>query len=275
MLEYPGAREEDIARLRTQWGLDRPFHVQYLKFAGNVFRGEFGNSFQHALPVRDIYFDRLPNSLQLAGAAFALSLLIGIPLGILSAVKIGTWWDGAGKLFALLGLSVPSFFVALLLILLFGLKLDLLPFFGKGTGFWGGKELILPTVSLGWFFSGAMLRITRSSVLEVLGSDYIKLARLKGLPEWVVVSKHAFKNALIPVMTLAAVNLVLMINVAVIVEGIFNWPGIGLMLFDGLTNRDFPVVQGVVLMAGAMIVGINLMVDILYAYIDPRIRLAR
>ena len=249
--------------------------MQYLKFSGNVFRGEFGNSFQHGIPVGKIYLDRLPNSLQLALAAFALSLLIGIPLGLISAVKVNTWWDGAGKLVALLGLSVPSFFIALLLILVFGLKLDLLPFFGKGDGLWGGTHLVLPAVSLGWFFSGAMLRITRSSMLEVLGSDYIKLARLKGTPEWLVIAKHGFKNALIPVMTLAAVNLVLMINVAVIIEGIFNWPGIGQMLFDGLTNRDFPVVQGVVLLAGAMIVGINLAVDILYAYVDPRIRIER
>ncbi len=272
LYEYPGAREEDIARQAAAWGLDRSWPEQYVSFVWNVVRFDYGQSFQYGTSVRSLYFDRLPNSLQLAFFAFIISMAIGIPLGIMSAVKVNTWWDGIGKTVALLGLSVPSFFVALLLVLIFGVKLEWLPFLGKADTFFDWQHLTLPALSLGWFFSGAMLRLTRSSMLEVLGSEYIKLCRLKGLPETAVIVKHAFKNSLIPVMTLAAVNLVVMINVAV-VEVVFSWPGIGRLLFDGLINRDFPLVQGVVVMAGVMIVGTNFIVDILYGYLDPRIRL--
>ena len=273
LYEYPGAREEDIARQAAAWGLDRSWPEQYVSFIWNVVRFDYGQSFQYGTSVRSLYFDRLPNSLQLAFYAFIISLAIGIPLGIMSAVKVNTWWDGIGKTIALLGLSVPSFFVALLLVLVFGVKLEWLPFLGKADTFFDWQHLTLPAVSLGWFFSGAMLRLTRSSMLEVLGSEYIKLCRLKGLPETAVIVKHAFKNSFIPVLTLAAVNLVVMINVAVVVEVVFSWPGIGRLLFDGLINRDFPLVQGVVVMAGVMIVGTNFLVDILYGYLDPRIRL--
>ncbi len=273
LYEYPGAREEDIARQAAAWGLDRSWPEQYVSFIWNVVRFDYGQSFQYGTSVRSLYFDRLPNSLQLAFYAFIISLAIGIPLGIMSAVKVNTWWDGIGKTIALLGLSVPSFFVALLLVLVFGVKLEWLPFLGKADTFFDWQHLTLPAVSLGWFFSGAMLRLTRSSMLEVLGSEYIKLCRLKGLPETAVIVKHAFKNSFIPVLTLAAVNLVVMINVAVVVEVVFSWPGIGRLLFDGLINRDFPLVQGVVVMAGVMIVGTNFLVDVLYGYLDPRIRL--
>ena len=273
LYEYPGAREEDIARQAAAWGLDRSWPEQYVSFIWNVVRFDYGQSFQYGTSVRSLYFDRLPNSLQLAFYAFIISIAIGIPLGIMSAVKVNTWWDGIGKTIALLGLSVPSFFVALLLVLVFGVKLEWLPFLGKADTFFDWQHLTLPAVSLGWFFSGAMLRLTRSSMLEVLGSEYIKLCRLKGLPETAVIVKHAFKNSFIPVLTLAAVNLVVMINVAVVVEVVFSWPGIGRLLFDGLINRDFPLVQGVVVMAGVMIVGTNFLVDVLYGYLDPRIRL--
>ena len=273
LYEYPGAREEDIARQAAAWGLDRSWPEQYVSFIWNVVRFDYGQSFQYGTSVRSLYFDRLPNSLQLAFYAFIISLAIGIPLGIMSAVKVNTWWDGIGKTIALLGLSVPSFFVALLLVLVFGVKLEWLPFLGKADTFFDWQHLTLPAVSLGWFFSGAMLRLTRSSMLEVLGSEYIKLCRLKGLPETAVIVKHAFKNSFIPVLTLAAVNLVVMINVAVVVEVVFSWPGIGRLSFDGLINRDFPLVQGVVVMAGVMIVGTNFLVDVLYGYLDPRIRL--
>lgn len=161
-----------------------------------------------------------------------------------------------------------------MMILIFGVKLDWLPVIGKGDHFWDIQYLIMPSFALGWYFAGSILRLTRSSMLEVLGSDYVKLARLKGVPEWVVIAKHALKNAMIPIVTLAGLQLVLMINVAVIIEVIFQWPGVGSLILDGLLGRDFPVVQGSLLMAGAMIVGVNLLLDILYAYVDPRIRLA-
>ncbi len=272
MSEYPGARPEDLAAMRTQWGLDDPYTVQYWKFISNVVQGDFGRSFQFNMPVRDIYLRRLPNSLQLAFAGFLISACLGIPLGVLSAVRVNSWWDSIGKLVALMGLSIPGFFVALVLILIFGVFLQWLPILGKGQGI-ELRFLVMPAFALGWYFAGSMLRLTRSSMLEVLGSDYVKLARFKGTPEWVVIAKHAFRNAMIPIITLAGLQLVLMINVAVVVEVIFSWPGVGRLLMEGLLSRDFPVVQGVVLMAGSMIVIVNLLVDILYAYVDPRIRL--
>jgi ABC-type dipeptide/oligopeptide/nickel transport system permease component len=272
MSEYPGARPEDLAAMRTLWGLDDPYTVQYWKFISNLVQGDFGRSFQFNMPVRDIYLRRLPNSLQLAFAGFLISACLGIPLGVLSAVRVNSWWDRLGKLVALMGLSIPGFFVALVLILIFGVYLRWLPILGKGEGI-EMRFLIMPAFALGWYFAGSMLRLTRSSMLEVLGSDYVKLARFKGTPEWVVIAKHAFRNAMIPIITLAGLQLVLMINVAVVVEVIFSWPGVGRLLMEGLLSRDFPVVQGVVLMAGSMIVVMNLLVDILYAYVDPRIRL--
>ncbi|HIB12557.1 MAG TPA: ABC transporter permease, partial [Dehalococcoidia bacterium] len=275
LYEYPGARQEDIDRQASAWGLDKPWPEQYGTFVWNIVRFDYGQSFQYGVDIRKLYFDRLPNSLQLAFFAFLVSVVVGIPLGIMSAVKVNTWWDSFGKLVALLGLSIPPFFVALVLVLVFGVKLGWFSFLGKGDSFWDWQHLTLPAISLGWFFSGALLRVTRSSMLEVLGSEYIKLARLKGLPEMTVIVKHAFKNAFIPVLTLAAVNLVVSINVAVVVEVVFSWPGIGRLLFDGLINRDFPLVQGVVLMAGIMIITTNFVVDVLYGYLDPRIRITR
>ncbi len=201
----------------------------------------------------------------------ALSLVIGIPSGILASVQVGGFWDSFGKIFSLLGLSLPSFWVGLVLILFFSVYLGWLPSSGAGTPL----HLIMPAFALGWYFAASHMRLTRSSMLEVLGSEYVKLARLKGLPQKLVIAKHAFKNALIPVLTLAGINLVIMVNVAIVVEYVFAWPGIGRLLFEGVTFRDFPVVQGVVILGGAMIIMVNFMVDILYAVIDPRIRLER
>jgi peptide/nickel transport system permease protein len=275
MSDYPGVRPEDLAALRAQWGLDRPYLVQYGVFISNLVRGDLGTSFQFNMGVRDVYLKRLPNSIKLGLAAFLISVAIGIPLGMMSAVRINSLWDSVGKLIALLGLSVPGFFVALLLILLFGVSLGWLPVMGMGQGLGDVQYLIMPAFALGWFSSGSLLRLTRSSMLEVLGSEYVKLARFKGTPERVVIVKHAFRNAMLPVLTLAGLQLVQTINVAVVIEVIFSWPGIGRLMIEGLLSRDFPVVQGVALMAGAMIVAVNLLVDILYAYIDPRIRLMR
>ncbi|HEY6982793.1 ABC transporter permease [Reyranella sp.] len=271
LLVEPGASAADIAAIHHRFGLDRPLWVQYGLFMWSLAHGDLGQSFYYQTPVLDLYLSRLPNSLVLASAAMVFSLLIGIPSGILAAVRVGRFWDSAGKVFALLGLSLPSFWVGLVLILLFSVYLRWLPSSGAGTPL----HLIMPAFALGWYFAAAHMRLTRSSMLEVLGSEYIKLARLKGLPESLVIAKHAFKNALIPVITLAGINLVIMVNVAVVVETVFAWPGIGRLLYEGITFRDFPVVQGVVLLAGAMIVIVNLAIDILYAVIDPRIRLER
>jgi peptide/nickel transport system permease protein len=270
-----GADRAYLEELRRRWGLDKSLPQQYITFIGGLVQGDFGYSFAKSLKVRDIYLERLPNSLRLGSGAFIISLALGVPLGMLSAIKVNTGWDNVGKVFALLGLSLPGFFVGLVLIIIFGVELGWLPVMGKEEHWWDWKHLIMPAFALGWYFSGAMVRITRSSMLEVLGSDFIKLVRLKGMPEWVVMAVHALKNAMIPVLTLAGLNLLIMVNVAVVIEVVFNWPGVGQLLYDGLTNRDFPMVQGVVLMAGVMIVILNFVIDVLYAYVDPRIRLSR
>ena len=263
------------AQLRKDWGLDQALHVQYAKYIYNLLQGDMGHSFEKSLAVREIYLSRLPNSIKLGIAGFVISIVLGIPLGMLSAMKVNTQWDNLGKVFALLGLSVPNFFVGLLLIILFAVGLGWLPAIGKGDSFFDWQHLIMPAFALGWYFSGSMVRITRSSMLDVLGTEYIKLARLKGVPEWMVMAKHALKNAMIPVLTLAGLNLVIMVNVAIAIEVVFNWPGVGQLLFDGMSNRDFPMVQGIVLMSGVMIVILNFGIDIMYAYVDPRIRLAK
>jgi ABC-type dipeptide/oligopeptide/nickel transport system permease component len=264
----PGASDAYLQTIRKEFGLDKPWPVQYGVFIINMIRGDFGTSIYYREPAFDLYIQRLPASLLLAAVAMSISLLIGIPIGILSAVRVNSWLDTIGKSFSILGLSLPSFWVGLLLIMVFSVSFGWLPSSGSGT-FW---HIIMPAFSLGWVFSAAHTRMARSAMLEVLGSEYVKLARLKGLPEKLVIGKHAFKNAVIPVLTLAGINLVIMMNVAVVVESVFAWPGIGRLLYEGISNRDFPIVQTTVLMGGVMIVVINLLVDILYAYIDPRIR---
>ena len=268
LLVEPGASQSDLEAIREQLGLDRPLSVQYMTFLRDLLRGDFGHSFYYRTPVLELYLSRLPNSLLLASVAMLFSLFIGIPSGILAAVRLNGWWDRVGKIFALLGQSLPSFWVGLMLILFFSVHLGWLPSSGSGT-VW---HVLMPAVALGWLFAAAHMRLTRSSMLEVLGSEYVKLARLKGLPEALVIAKHAFKNALIPVLTLAGINLIIMVNTTIVVETVFAWPGVGRLLYEGISFRDFPVVQATVVLCGAMIVAVNLIVDVLYAVIDPRIR---
>ena len=268
LLAEPGASQADLDAIRAQFGLDKPLWIQYASFIMHLVRGDFGQSFYYRTDVFELYLSRLPASLLLASAAMTFSLIIGIPTGIIAAVRVNQWWDSAGKIFALLGLSMPSFWVGLIMILFFSVYLGWLPSSGSGTVL----HLVMPSIALGWVFAAAHMRLTRSSMLEVLGSEYVKLARLKGLPEALVISKHALKNALIPVLTLAGINLVIMVNVAIVVETVFAWPGVGRLLYEGIAFRDFPVVQATVLLGGVMIVLVNLVVDILYAVIDPRIR---
>jgi peptide/nickel transport system permease protein len=268
LMAEPGAKEEDLQAIRREFGLDKSYVVQYFAWVKSLFRGDFGKSIYYRIPALDLYLQRLPASIVLAVAAMAISLIIGIPVGILSAVRVNTWFDNFGKVFAILGLSLPSFWVGLMLILTLSVYLNWLP--SSGAESW--QHLVMPAFSLGWVFTAAHMRLARSAMLEVLGSEYVKLARIKGLSERLVIGKHAFKNAVIPVLTFAGINLVLMVNVAIVVESVFAWPGIGRLLYEGISFRDFPVVQTTVLMGGLMVVVVNLIVDILYAYIDPRIR---
>ena len=269
LMTEPGAQEADLARVRSQWGLDLPWPVQYFHFLWNILQGDLGSSFNYRMPVSELYFERLPNSLQLALAATIISIVVGIPAGLISAVRVNTLWDNLGKGVALMGLAIPGFWLGLVMILVFSVWLEWLPTSGRGD--W--TNLVMPAIALGWYFAASLLRLTRSAMLEVMRSEYIKLARLKGLPSYVVIAMHGFKNALVPVLSLAGVNVVVMVNSAVIIEVIFAWPGIGRLLFEGIFQRDFPLVQGVVILAGGMIILVNLIIDILYAYVDPRIRL--
>jgi len=268
LMAEPGAKEEDLQMIRQEFGLDKPVIVQYYVFMKNMARGDFGKSIYYRVPAFELYLQRLPASLLLALVAMVISLVLGIPIGILSAVRVNSWIDSFGKIFALLGLSLPSFWVGLVLILVFSVSLGWLP--SSGAESW--RHILMPAFALGWVFAAAHMRLARSAMLEVLGSEYVKLARIKGLSEQLVIVKHAFKNAIIPVLTLAGLNFGQMVNVAIVVESIFAWPGVGRLLYEGISFRDFPVVQTNVLLGGILVVGLSLVVDILYAYIDPRIR---
>lgn len=268
MLLEPGASQADIDALRRQFGLDRPFWVQYFLFIRNAVTGDLGSSIYFGQPVVELYLGRLPASLMLAGAAFAWSVLLGVTVGVTSAARPGGLLDRVGSIIALIGMSMPGFWLGMLLIMLFSVNLRWLP--SSGTGTW--QHLVMPAISLGWYFAASHMRLTRSAMLESLQSDYVRLARLKGMPEWRVILRHALPGALIPVVTLAAINFVLMVNAAVVIETIYAWPGIGRLLYEAISFRDIPVIQVVVLLSGAMIILLNLATDLLYVAIDPRIR---
>ena len=260
--------QEDYEQLRKNLGLDKPLPVQYGLFLGNVLRGDFGNSHITGRSARETLIERFPATLQLAGAAFLLTMFIGIPLGIWSAVKRDTIIDQFGKLFAVLGIATPSFWIAIMLILLFGAILGWLPTFGRG----GIEHFILPAFVLSWGGIAGIVRLTRSSMLEVLDSEYVKFARVKGLSEKMVVYKHALKNAVIPALTFGGLTLAGLLNGSVAIEVVFAWPGIGRLMLQGINQRDFPIVQATVLASGLFYIIIALIVDILYAYVNPRIR---
>jgi peptide/nickel transport system permease protein len=264
----PETTDETWEQLRINLGLDDPLPVQYWHFLEDAVRGDFGRSIKYSRSARDVLFDRLPATLELAGAAFVLSLLVGVPLGVLSAVKRDSFLDSVGKMFAVIGIAAPSFWVAIMLILLFGGILGWLPTFGRG----GVSHFILPAFVLAWGGMAGYVRLARSSMLEVLDSEYVKFAHVKGLPERMVIWKHALRNAAIPILTFAGLTLAGLMNGSVAVEVIFAWPGVGRLMLEGITARDFPLVQATVLAAGFFYITTALVVDILYAYTNPRIR---
>lgn len=262
--------EEDWRRMGEVLGLDRPYYQQYFIFIGNAFRGDFGISVKEGRPVTDVVLDRLPNTLYLGLTAFIVSLLVGIPLGILSAVKRGTIVDQIGKIVAMFGQSAPPFWLGIMLIIFFAVSLELLPPYGRED--W--NSVVLPAVTLGWYYAAANLRLVRSAMLDVLDSEYIKLARAKGVPYWGIVLRHAFRNALIPPLTFAGVTLGALVTGSLVVETVFAWPGLGKLAIDALFAFDYPLLQGVVVVFTLLYVLAALSVDVLYAYIDPRIRYA-
>ncbi len=271
LLAPDGASAEELQAIREDIGTDKSLPVQFGSFLSDLTRGDFGTSFQSGQPVRDLYFDRLPNSLLLVSTALAFALIVGVPAGIISAVYNGRWMDTVSKVVALTGMAIPGFILAFAMMFVFAVQLRWLPVFGIGS--W--KNLVMLAIAIGWYFAASTLRLVRSSMLDILDADYVKLARLKGMVERKVVLKHAFKNALIPLITLTGVNFVVMINVATVIELVFTWPGLGSLLIEGIRNRDFPLVQGVTIMAGIMIVFANFAIDMIYAWVDPRIRLNR
>ncbi|MBI4488148.1 MAG: ABC transporter permease [Deltaproteobacteria bacterium] len=263
--------QEDYLAMRQYLGLDEPLHVQYFKYLGHVLQGDFGRSVRTHERVLPAILDRIPASLVLAASSLFVALAIGIPAGVISAVRPYSRIDQGSMVGALLGVSVPNFWLAIMLILVFSLYLGWLPASGRGSppDF---QHLILPSVVLGSGYAATICRLTRSCMLEVLNNDYIRTARAKGLREFYVVNKHAFRNALIPVVTEVGISLVGLLEGSTVIEVVFAWPGIARMAYQAALYRDYPMLQGCVLAVAFLFVAVNLLVDILYFYLDPRIK---
>ena len=258
---------EQLAAFRSQMGLDDPLYVQYFRFASHALQGDFGESIRHRQPAMALILERMPATLQLTGMALLLTLLMSLPLGVLAAARKDSACDRMASVFAILGQSVPVFWLGLMLQIMFGAGLGWFPIFGRGTI----GHLVLPAITLGLYSTAAMMRMLRSKMLEVLGQDYIRTAHSKGLSETAVLLRHALKNALLPVVTVFGLQLGALLGGAVITETIFAWPGVGRLMVQAISNRDIPLVQAGVLLLATIIVGINLLTDVIYVYLDPRI----
>lgn len=273
-----GATEEAVDNLRESMGLNDPVLIQYVKWVGDVFRGDLGTSYAMNKPVSEVIGEHIIPTLNLAGMSLIITILIAIPLGIFAAKKRGTAVDNGATLFSLLGISVPNFLMGLFLVLIFSVKLNLLPVAGYKTiaedGFWiHFKYLILPSVALGFEQAALITRMTRASVLEVLNCDYIKMAKAKGVKDFSLTVKHALHNALLPIITVVGQSFIILLSGATVVETIFNIPGVGALIVNSIERRDYEVIQGIVLVITLINVLINLLVDLLYGLADPRIRL--
>ena len=271
----PEATPEDRQRLIEYYGFDKSYWEQYINYNKNFLKGEFGESLRwDSRDGFEVFVDRLPATIQLTLAAMVFSIAVGVTLGVLSATNPDSLFDRISRIVAILGQSMPVFWVGILMILVFAVYFNVLPA-GGSIDRLGWKAIVLPAVTLGWLFVAAHMRIVRSSMLEVLDSEYIKMIRAKGLPRRMVIWKHALKNASIPIFTLFMVNFAQLISGAVVTETIFSWPGIGRLLVDSIFVRDFAVAQTVVFFGAGFIVAINLTVDIIYGFLDPRIRVAQ
>jgi ABC-type dipeptide/oligopeptide/nickel transport system permease component len=262
------ATEEQLDMIRAKFGLDKPIPVQYLAFARNALHGDFGTSVTFGRPAMEIVLKRVPATLQLGLAAFVIGNFLGILLGILAAINRSKWIQWGAQSFALLGQAVPGFWLAVMLMLIFAVKLRWLPTSGMG----GIKYMVLPVISLSWFSVAFVMRITRSSLMDTLDTEYVKLARIKGNPERVVIIKHALRNALIPVVMLMGMQLAMLIGGAAFIESIFRWPGIGILMVNSISNLDYPLIQAITLVTSTALVFIMLVIDILLVYLDPRIK---
>lgn len=264
------ATPEDRAHLLRALGLDRPLPEQLYLFLAGLVRGDLGESIRYRKPAAEVFFERLPNTLRLLPLAMVGALAIAIPLGVLAAVYRGTALDRLSSGVAVLGIATPQFWLGIVLIYCFSIKLEWLPSSRMG----GPSHYVLPAITLGVFLVAGMMRLVRSSLLEVMDSEFVKLARLKGLSPRVVIWKHCLRNALIPVVTLFGVYFALLITGAIVTETVFAWPGVGRLTYEAVIFRDYPLLQAVILLKGVIVLGVNLGVDILYAYLDPRVRYA-
>ena len=262
-----GATAEMLADFRKEYGLDKPLHIQFINYMLQVAQGDLGTSIRHRQPVTDLIVDKLPNTLKLTFAGMFIALIVSFPLGIFVALNRNSVWDMIGTTVALLGQAMPSFWTGLMLVLIFSVTLQLLPISGADTI----SHLVLPAVTLGFFLTGRLTRLIRSGMLEVLGRDYIRTARAKGLYEKNVVWKHALRNAAIPVVTYIGLLFADLLGGAMVIEMVFAWPGVGRLVINGVLQRDFPLVQGVVLFSAVIFVTVNLIVDVIYTLLDPRI----
>ena len=296
MLLGEDSTQEDIDQATKRWGLDQPIYVQYVKFFMSAVQGDFGRSFKYDEPVLDVIINRIPATLELASASVIIAVVFAIPLGVWAAAKPNSWVDNTGTTFGLVGISMPSFWFGIMLILLFAGILNILPSAGRDTygisgepitgfyildsalqGNWAGvrdgaEHVFLPALALGSNMLGILMRVTRSSVLEVMHEEYVTTARAKGLVERKVLWRHVVSNALIPVITVVGLELGTLLSGSIIVETVFSWPGSGSLLVTALNARDHPLVTGLVLVYTAAFVAINFLIDVLYAIIDPRIR---
>ena len=267
----PDATKEQYEAMSKYLGLDKPILQQYLLFVSHFVRGELGDSIFFRKPVVELITKRFPATFQLSVIAFLLSILLAVPVGVLAAIKRGTWHDAGSKGFAVLGQAMPKFWLGILLIEIFAVQLGVLPAGGYG----GIQYWVLPATTQAYHSTAAVLRLTRSSMLDVLGTDYVRLARIKGISELQVILKHALRNAMIPVATYGAVIFAHFLMGSVVTETVFTWPGIGLLAQQAVMNRDFPLMQGLLVLFVGLFVIFNLLVDILYLYLDPRIRYVR
>ena len=272
-----GASPEDVEGIRQRLGLDRPIHVQYFEFMRGIAQGDLGNSIRTRRPVLTEMIDRYPATINLGGAALAVGVLIGVPAGVVAAVKQYSAFDSMSMMVAIFGLSMPSFWMGLMLVYFLGYRLELLPPSGMLGPPWtwdGMRSLLMPAFTLGTPTAAVLARLSRSSMLEVVRQDYIRTARAKGLKEAIIVMRHALKNALIPVITVAGMQLGYLLGGAVVVETVFAWPGLGRLVVSAIHFRDFPVVRGGVMLFALTFVLVNLLVDLAYGMVDPRIRYA-
>jgi len=267
----PDAGVEQRAAFRHLYGLDRPLPVQYASYVSHVARGDFGRSFAFGRPAIEVVLERVPATLLLTATAVALGVAIGIPAGVVAAVRAGTLGDRAVMAMVLLGQSVPTFWLGLLMIRIFAVNLRWLPVSGYG----GALNLVMPALALGLYLAALLARLTRSEMLEALAQDYVRTARAKGLSERAVTVVHALKNALLPIVTLIGLQLGALLGGAVVTETVFAWPGVGTLILDAILRKDYPVLLAAVELVAAGFIVINMSLDLLYGYLDPRLRLAR